>query len=168
MFTRSHYRDILVPPLPASKIFISPLGRCPFPAPTGRNAKAQGIALGMFRKISAKPCRGETQAVKFQAQVLGQKGILLFRPYRACHCFLRPKPRASPWAFAFRPVGAGKALFIAWPPAWPSASIADTHSWVRQLNASCGWPPVQRPHHSKPQRCDMKWRPFRAWKCFRT
>ena len=34
-------------------------------------------------------------------------------------------PRALPWAFAFRPVGAGKALFIPWPPAGPSDSIAD-------------------------------------------
>ena len=65
MFTRSHYRHILVPPLLSSKIFISPLGRCPFPAPTGRNAKAQGIALGMFRKISAKPCRG----IAYQSRV---------------------------------------------------------------------------------------------------
>ena len=34
------------------------------------------------------PCKGETHAVKFQAQVLGQKNPThLFRPYRACHCF---------------------------------------------------------------------------------
>ena len=41
----------------------------------------------MFRKKRTKPCKGETQAVKFQAQVLGRKATLLLRPYRACHCF---------------------------------------------------------------------------------
>ena len=41
----------------------------------------------MFRKKRTKPCKGETHAVKFQAQVLGQKATLLLRPYRACHCF---------------------------------------------------------------------------------
>ena len=39
-----------------------------------------------FRKTRTKPCKGETHAVKFSAQVLGQKATLLFRPYRACHC----------------------------------------------------------------------------------
>ena len=34
------------------------------------------------------PCKGATHAVKFQAQVLGQKNPThLLRPYRACHCF---------------------------------------------------------------------------------
>ena len=33
------------------------------------------------------PCKGETHAVKFRAQVLGQKATHLLRPYRACHCF---------------------------------------------------------------------------------
>jgi hypothetical protein len=99
-----------------------------FPAPTGRPAKAQGIALGIFRKISAKPCRGETQAVKFEAQVLGQKPALLFRPYRACHCFtaqtqgdalgFRIAPRWG-WKGRVRLTassrGAGKARFVTRP-----------------------------------------------------
>ena len=86
------------------------------------------------------PCKGETHAVKFQAQVLGQKNPThLFRPYRACHCFtahtqgdalgFHRTPRwgwegvvrltASPrwgWEGVVRsrrlPVGAGKAGFV--------------------------------------------------------
>ena len=42
----------------------------------------------MFCKKRTKPCKGETQAVKFQAEVLGQKATHLLRPYRACHCFM--------------------------------------------------------------------------------
>ena len=51
-----------------------------FPAPTGRNVKAQGIALGMFRKKRTKLCKGETHAVKFQAEVLGQKPPIYYAP----------------------------------------------------------------------------------------
>ena len=47
----------------------------------------QGIALGMFCKKRTKPCKGEIHAVKFEAQVLGQKATLLWRSYRACKCF---------------------------------------------------------------------------------
>ncbi len=50
--------------------------------------KNEGIALGMFCKKRTKPCKGETcHAVKFRAQVLGQKATHLVRPYRAYHCF---------------------------------------------------------------------------------
>ena len=35
-------------------------------APTGRHVKAQGIALGMFRKIMTKPCRGEIPRPAFR------------------------------------------------------------------------------------------------------
>jgi hypothetical protein len=69
------------------------------------------------------PCKGETHAVKFQAQVLGQKNPThLLRPYRACHCFtaqtqgdalgFHMAPRWG-WEGVVRsrrlPVGAGKA-----------------------------------------------------------
>jgi hypothetical protein len=72
------------------------------------------------------PCKGETHAVKFQAQVLGQKNPThLLRPYRACHCFtaqtqgdalgFHMAPRWG-WEGVVRsrrlPVGAGKAWFV--------------------------------------------------------
>ena len=52
---------------------------------TGRHVKAQGIALGMFRKKRTKPCKGEIHAVKFQAPVLGQKATLSLRSYSAAN-----------------------------------------------------------------------------------
>ncbi len=67
-----------------------------------------------FRKKRTKPCRGETHTVKFQAQVLGQKPTLLFRPYRACHCFTA-QTQGIARAFTERPIGAGKAWFVARP-----------------------------------------------------
>jgi hypothetical protein len=63
--------------------------------------------------------------VKFEAQVLGQKPALLFRPYRACHCFTAQTQGdalgfhiAPRWGWEGRvrpqrlPVGAGKAWFV--------------------------------------------------------
>jgi hypothetical protein len=46
----------------------------------GRHAKAPGSALGMFRKKRTKLCKGETHAVKFQAEVLGQKPPIYYAP----------------------------------------------------------------------------------------
>jgi hypothetical protein len=58
--------------------------------------KPTGIALGMFRKIMTKPCKGETHAVKFQAQVLGQKNPPFYSAHTGLATVLRPKPRAMP------------------------------------------------------------------------
>ena len=91
--------------------------------------KNEGIALGMFCKKRTKPCKGETHAVKFWAQVLGQKATHLVRPYRACHCFTTQTQgdalgfhRTPRWGWegrvrhaAFCPVGAGEAWFVMRP-----------------------------------------------------
>ncbi len=61
-----------------------------------------------------KPCKGETHAVKFQAPVLGQKNPPFYDAPTGLAIVLRPKPRAMPWAFTWRPVGAGKAGFVTW------------------------------------------------------
>jgi hypothetical protein len=66
----------------------------------------------MFREKRTKPCKGETQAVKFQAQVLGQKNPPFYDAPTGLAIVLRPKPRAMPWAFTGRPVGAGTARFV--------------------------------------------------------
>ena len=51
-------------------------------------------------------------AVKFQAQVLGRKNPPFYCAPTGLAIVLRPKPRAMPWAFTWRPVGAGKAWFV--------------------------------------------------------
>ena len=58
-------------------------------------------------------CKGETHTVKFQAQVLGQKNPPFYGAPTGLAIVLRPRPRAMPWAFTWRPVGAGKAGFVA-------------------------------------------------------
>ena len=51
-------------------------------------------------------------AMKFQAQVLGQKNPPFYYAPTGLATVLRPKPRAMPWAFTGRPVGAGKTGFV--------------------------------------------------------
>jgi hypothetical protein len=89
-------------------------------------AQTQGDALGMFRKKRTKPCKGETHAVKFQAQVLGRKATLLLRPYRACHCFMAQTQ--------------GDALGFHMAPRWGWGGV------VRHAaSARWGWGGVMRP-----------------------
>ena len=57
-------------------------------SPNGAPCESPGHRPGNVSQKKDKPCKGDTQAVKFQAQVLGQKNPThLFRPCRACHYF---------------------------------------------------------------------------------
>jgi hypothetical protein len=91
----------------------------------------------MFRKKRTKPCKGETHAVKFQAQVLGQKNPPFYCAPTGLAIVLWPRPRAMPWAFTWRPVGAGEAWFIGRPLSF-GLEVRHTGGTIYKFTRGCG------------------------------
>ncbi len=79
-----------------------------FPAPTGRNAKAQGDALGLGRKKQWQALYGRNKRMPFWPRTWAWNFTAWVSPLQGLALILRNIPKAMPWAFALRPVGAGK------------------------------------------------------------